>query len=342
MEHRDPSRPAPADPPRLDDEPPASATAPRAPSKRFARLVESPAVRRLAVDRLARALLALAAVAGLVVVGGSSLSRSVVAWLHRQKDYETRFADIVLEPPPPPWIKGGRPALLEAIRDGRANLQTFSILDLDLDKLLTDVRRNPWVARADRASKLYPDRVTVALAYREPVALVRAGAATPAPVDREGVVLPAEGLDLAKAGPLATIAAEPPAEPPRPGLAWPDGEPGEKARPRARVVRAARLAGQIKDALRDVGPTAWRPERVEILVHEPDQPGFWVEFDRTPVLWGLRATLDAPGEPTDLDKWRSLVARAAADGGLKPLAPDEYLDARDSLRVRKVPRAPER
>ncbi len=334
MEHREPPRIGPTDGPGLD---PGPGEVPRAPSRRFARLVESPAARRPAVNRIGRALLAVAAVVGLVVVGGSSLSRSVVAWLHRQQDYRVRFADIVLDPPPPPWIEGGRPALLESVRDGRGHLETVSILDLDLDRLLTDVRRNPWVARADRAEKSYPNRVAVSLAYREPVALVRTATGPPIPVDREGVALPLDGLDESKAGPLATIEDEPSSTPPGPGLAWPGDDPRARVSPHTRVVRGARLAGHLKDALRGVGPRDWRPESILILVDEPKHTGFWVEFDGTLVLWGRFAALDAPGDPSDAEKWRTLAAKAKADGGLKRLGPDEYLDASDGMRVHKIP-----
>ena len=328
MDRREPPRIGPADGPGLDLGA-ADPARPASPSRRFARLVESPAARRLATGRLGRAVLALAAVVGLVVVGGSSVSRSVVAWLHRRPEYRAMFADIALEPPPPPWIKGGREALLEAVRDDRSHLETLSILDLDLSHILTDFRRNPWVARADRAEKGYPNRLTVALAYREPVALVRAGPGPPTPVDREGVVLPASEFDPDRAGPLATIEAEPASSSPEPGLAWPG--PGE------RVLRAARLAGRLKDLLRAAAPGDWAPEAIEIRVDGPARSGFWVKVEGTFVLWSRYARLDAPDGPSDDDIWRALAAKARADGGLKPLGPGEYLDARDRFRVRKTP-----
>ncbi len=274
---------------------------------------------------------------GLAVAGGSSVSRTVVAWLHRRPEYRVRFDDIGLDPAPPPWIKGGRAALLDAIRDDRRHLESFSILDLDLDRLLTDVRRNPWVARADRASKSYPDKITVALAYREPVALVQSGTGPAVPVDRDGVALPLEGLDLAKAGRLVTIEAEPPATSPTPGLAWPgrDDDRPDRPGPRARVLRAARLAGYLKAYLQAIKPGEWSPGSVRILVHEPNV-GLWVEFDRTLVLWGRYATLGGPGEPSDDEKWRGLIAVAQAEGGLEPLKADEYLDGRDRMRVHTI------
>jgi hypothetical protein len=311
---------------------------PRAPSRRFVRSGEGDAPRRLAFDRLGRALLVSLVFVALAVAGGSSVSRTVVAWLHRRPEYRVRFDDIGLDPAPPPWIKGGRAALLEAIRDDRKHLLSFSILDLDLDRLLTDVRRNPWVARADRAAKSYPDRIAVALAYREPVALVQSGSGPPIPIDREGVALPADGLDMAKAGRLVTIEAESPATAPTPGLAWPgaDDDRPDKPGPRARVLHAARLAGHLKTYLQAIEPGEWSPGSVRILVHEPNV-GLWVEFDRTLVLWGRYATLGGPGEPCDDEKWRGLLSVARAAGGLQPLKVEEYLDGRDGMRVHTIP-----
>jgi hypothetical protein len=332
MEHHDPTRIGPDDGPSLDLGPDESAR----PSKRLVRSGE-PAPRRLAFDRLGRALLVSLVFVGLAVAGGSSVSRSVVAWLHRRPEYRVKFADIALAPPPPPWIKGGRTALLEAIRDDRRHLESFSILDLDLDRLLTDVRRNPWVARADGAAKSYPDRIGLTLTYREPVALVQTGTGPPWPIDREGVALPRDGLDASQAGPLVTIEAEPPSTAPKPGVIWPgdDDDRGDRPGPHARVVRAARLAGRLKAGLRPTEPGAWRPESVRILVHEANA-ALWVKFDKTMVLWGRYATLDAPGEISDDEKWNALAAKAARDGGLPTLGPDEYLDARDRMQVRMI------
>jgi hypothetical protein len=322
------------EPPSLDLGP---SEPPRAPSQRFVRAGESPGVRRLAFDRLGRALLVSLVFVALAAAGGSSVSRTVVAWLHRRPEYRVRFDDIGLDPGPPPWIKGGRAALLDAIRDDRKHLLSFSILDLDLDRLLTDVRRNPWVARADRAAKSYPDKITVALAYREPVALVQSGTGPAVPIDREGVALPAEGLDLAKAGRLVMIEAEPTTTSPTPGLAWPgpDDDRPDKPGPRARVLRAASLAGHLKAYLQAIKPGEWSPESVRILVHEPNV-GLWVEFDKTLVLWGRYATLGGPGEPSDDEKWRGLVAVARGEGGLKPLKAEEYLDGRDGMRIHTI------
>ena len=182
-------------PPGLDLRRPPT---PRAPSRRFARLVESPAARRVAAGRLGRTLLVLAAVAGLVVIGGSSVSRTVVAWLHRRPEYRIKFSEIALDPPPPPWIKGGGEALLESVRAGRKHLESLSILDLDLDHLLTDVRRNPWVARVERAEKSYSNRLSGVpgpTASRSPSSHAR-----PRPADagrpRRRAALPADELDI--------------------------------------------------------------------------------------------------------------------------------------------------
>jgi hypothetical protein len=336
MEHHEPPRIGPVEGPSTS----LGASEPPRATRRAARRADdepaAPAPRRLALDKLGKVIVLSLAALGLAFAGGSSVSRSVVAWLHRRPEYRVRFDDIVLEPEPPPWIKGGRRTLLDAIRGDRPHLEAFSALDLDLDRLLTDVRRNPWVARADRATKSYPGTIRVALAYREPVALVAAGAGPAVAIDREAVALPMDQLDVARAGPLVKIVAEPPPTAPTPGLAWPGEEGGrrDRAGPRARMDRAARLAGWLKDRLREPGSGRWSPASVEFWIYESRNAGFWVRFDETLVLWGLFPDLDAPGAPTDEEKWRRLLAIARAEGGLKPLGDGEYRDGRSGMAVR--------
>lgn len=306
---------------------------PRSASRRLGRLVEAQAVRRLALSRIGRAGLAFAVLAALTVVGGRSISRWMVAWLHARPEHRVAFRDLRLDPSPPPWIKGGREVLLEQVGGGRASLGSF--LDLDLDALLDDFRRNPWVARADRAVKDFPGRVTVSLRYREPVATVDLDGVRYV-LDREGVVLPSRDLDLNKAGRLVDLVADNPPPPPKPGLSWPDepdGRPG-------RVGRAARLAGFLKDRIRDeaVDLPQLTPDRVVANAEGSNAQGYWVRMadsQKMFVLWALPRSIDAPGEPADLDKWRWLTERIRGDG-LALSRNKEYVDFDASgLRVRR-------
>jgi len=322
MDRREPPRIGSIDASPLDLD---AARASLAPSRRFARLVGSPTVRRLVVAKVGRAGVIAATVLGLLVVGGWGLSQSLVKWLHHNKIYDLAFRDIELIPEPPRWIKSGRAGLLEQVRDGRDHLQSFSMLEVDLDKLLIDFRRNPWVARADRATRAYPNKIAVSLAYFEPVATVRCDKETYS-VDRDAIVLVQEEIDLQHAGPLVEIIAVKPRIDPKPGLAWPeeaDSSRSAKLEPRPRVALAAKLAGFFKHRLIAEGPTASSLVPDQIYAKDPEGLFIWMK-DKTLVFWGSFEKRGTPGEPTDLAKWEMLAAKAKAEGGLKVEA-KEYL-----------------
>jgi hypothetical protein len=278
----------------------------RTSSRPFARLVASPVARRLVVSRLGRAILGLAVLTVLLIVVGSSLSRNVVGWLHGQEVYRVEFKDIELVPAPPGWIKGGREELLEEVRGGRDDLESFSMLDLKLDALLTDFRRNPWIARADRATTANPKRVTVYLEYREPVAvvqIVQSDQRKRYPIDRGGIVLPGESLDLDHSGDLTKILVSIPLGEPRPGIEW----PGEAAEGRSRVILAARLAGFFKERLAEEVSVSQDLKPVKIFANDPNLTGLVVELaDRTFVLWTRFHSKQSGDEPTDTEKWDRL------------------------------------
>ncbi len=316
------------------------------PTGRLAGLVSSPVARRLAISKVGRAVVASAVVIGLLVVGGSNVWRSMETWLHRQTVHRLDFGAIELDPPPPGWIKGGRAALLEQVRADRAHLKSVSMLELSLDALLTDFRRNPWISRAEGAARDYPNRVRVRLAYREPVASVRTEHRGTWIVDREAVVLPADEVDTARAGRLVTIVARDPAGEPVAGLVWP-GDPAEMApaRPGAPspLLLAANLAGFLKDRSRDRADSA-NPPVPEFVVFARDEPrsirGLYVVLEGgTHVYWSGLADLDDPSAPGDTEKWRRLVDRAGRDGGLRVRPRDEFFDFnREGIEVRRWPR----
>ena len=296
-------------------------------SRRFARLVEHPAARRLAVSKLGRAVIGLAIVVALIVIGGSTLSKSVVTWLHRRPEYQTSFAVIELDPPPPPWIKGGRSLLLESIRAGRDSLLSFSALDLDLDALLADFRLNPWILRADRAETHHPNRIVVRLVYREPVAIVVLLDNTRYTIDAEGVVLSRGEIDFLRSGPLLEIHATNPPEEPKPGLSWPTSASERRAGRGDRVAVAARLAGFLKTKSdRLPKPPATQPDRRTRMFTNHGRE-LWVVFpDETMVCWTRFDSSVDPTEPSDAEKWDRLEVRAASPRGLRSAFPRGFFD----------------
>jgi hypothetical protein len=299
----------------------------RTSSRPFARLAASPVARKLAVSRIGRAILGLAVLTSLLIVVGSSLSRNLVPWLHGQDFYRVEFKDIELVPAPPAWIRGGRAELLEEVRGGRDDLESFSILDLKLDALLTDFRRNPWIARADRATSTNPKRVTVYLEYREPVAVVLTEGRKSYPIDRGGIVLPGESLDPDHSGNLTKILASVPLGEPRSGIEW----PGE-AEVRSRMILAARLAGFFRERAAEEASISPDARPVKIFANDPESTGLLVQLaDHTYVLW-TRFHSKHPGDgPTDAEKWDRLKAWSVER---KPAvhALEEYLEfTRDGI-----------
>jgi hypothetical protein len=306
----------------------------RAGIRRFGRLVPLPTARRLALSKIGPAGVIADVVLGLLVVGGSNLSQRLVAWLHGQAPYQLAFQDIELIPEPPKWLKPGRAGLLEQVRGDRDAFKLFSMADLDLDKLMTDFRRNPWIERVDRAIKTFPNRVAVSLTYFEPVAVVRYDRARFA-INRSAIVLPIGEIDSEYADSLIDIIAPKPHEAPRPGVEWPEASDPNDKESGSRVALAARIAGDFHDreVKRNGQPADFVPR--SIVVQEAD--GIWVQMeDETFVFWGRYSQSGKSDEPSDAQKWEWLEARGRGGWGLKSPA---YLSFdRDGVRLRNRPR----
>src|SRR4051812_31740807 len=123
MEHREHPRMAMSEGPPRDASDPAT-------TRRFARFVPAPNVRRLALSRIGLAIGASAGILGLVVLVMSQGIHSAAGWLHRQPLYA--LESITLDPPPPAWFRGGEGRFVARVGLGEARAQTGSVLDLDL------------------------------------------------------------------------------------------------------------------------------------------------------------------------------------------------------------------
>ncbi len=267
--------------------------------------------RRLAVTKLGRVGVVVAAIAGLLLVGGTSVSRWMVDWYHHRPEHQVAFRDIELVPPPPTWLTIGREGLLEQVRNGRKPLEVFSYFDLDQNVLLNDFRLNPWISRAEVATRTFPKTVTVSLVYREPVARVVTEEGGPFLVDREGVVLPRDDVDRSWAENLVEIMADNPPTEPEPGLAWPGDDPPGKIGPRSRVVQAARLARFFQDRRVKDSPKSPQTEPRKIY-DAKDSKVLWVYMadPKIVVNWGPIQDRNVAGEPSNFDKWRWLTEKA--------------------------------
>jgi hypothetical protein len=231
------------------------------------------------------------------------------------RDYLVAPTDVEI-PPPPNWIRGD--LRLEVFR--MAGLEgPLHLVDEDLcARLAAAFALHPWVAKVHEVRKRYPAHVKVDLSYRQPLLVVE----TPGellPVDRQGVLLPAEEFSpLEKArfprliglgtAPLGT-AGEP----------W--GDP--------RVLGAA----EIVDAL---GP-AWNELKLDRIAasskpisHTPEDY-LYVLLTRggTQIIWGRAPHIKAAGELTAAEKLRRLRTYVERHGTLEGRGGPQTLDVRD-------------
>ena len=290
MDHRDPPRIFSGDEPP-DDRP----TSPSGPGRRSGRLEASArsGARKPSPTRLGLALGLGLALVGLLAVGAPRAIRWVVARLHARPEHQIAFAEIELVPPPPAWIKGGAVGLLEEARRGANMPERFGALDIDKARIRNALAlHSPWVRAVDRVELSYPNRIAVAIRYREPVAFTYWKAGDPTfDLDAEGVILPRFDAEGRRAAGMVPIAAEDrrPIDA-RPGRYWssigPGGEVREPDPPIRDATALARFlrSGPIAEAEDDL-PPGWAIGKI-YLPRGPDPSLFVV-------------TRAEPGRPED-------------------------------------------
>ncbi|HEV3120693.1 MAG TPA: hypothetical protein VGY53_02265, partial [Isosphaeraceae bacterium] len=200
---------------------------------------------------------------------------------------------------------------------------------------------SPWVKRVTRIerSPLGGKRapVRVGMVYREPVAVAQALAKNGRPivVDEDGVVLPAEDLDMAAAGRLIVIirlAAD---------RYWGGPDASEELlEPDPAVLRAARLAGFLKRHQNRKSALAGAPPTWSIVAIDPAyRPGLVAQtHDSTQIVWGEPPGAEEPGNPTAEQKW-NFLSDWYEHGSVPQVKWPDYLEfTRRGMRVH--PRAP--
>ncbi|MDR3633932.1 MAG: hypothetical protein P4L84_09015 [Isosphaeraceae bacterium] len=286
-------------------------------SRRFARLVPAEAVRKLALSRMIIALVA--GLVGLLVVGSGFwyVGARAVGWVTRQDAYQVPFHDITLSPPPPAWFRGGSKAFLDHVRAAAMiKAERVPVLDGDLARLALAFQKSPWVRSVAQVRNVYPRQIIVTLQYREPVAIARSSGTPEWLVDRDGVILPAEGVNDEARKTLVALEHLGRPHDPRPGRAWQIYDDAQKsAREDPRASAAGRLASFLRssDASRDGG---WPPPVVAVLVGTSEKQLF-VQFEPfTRVRWGKAPGSELPDEPGAVEKWHLLQEwfRAHPDG----------------------------
>jgi hypothetical protein len=310
MEHREPPRIATA------DEPAHEAGGDPVRGRRFARFVTPPSVRRLSRTRIVLALVAGAALLYFLSLAGLYGLRSLRMFVHRQAEYQLKFGDIELDPPPPAWYRGGANRFLERVQGEAGALEDLSLLDLDLEQLRLAFQRDGWVRKA-RVEVINPNRVVVHLVYREPVALVRVEGSGRVLLDREAVILALDEaaldeVDLVAAAPLllhrGTGREDPPPFDPRVGQTWKSAK-GRNGLPELdeSVLAGTNLADLVRSAQAD-DRAQGRPIRFPAVIHQ-SRTKLWVQSrNDLLVFWGMPPGEELPGEPTFPVKWKVLGA----------------------------------
>lgn len=294
------------------------------------------APRRPALTRLVLAAVLAVVAVGLLGLGGSRAVRFLIDRLHRLPEYQLPFREIVLDPPPPPWIQSGRLGLLERVRVQAHWPELLPVLNLDLEDLARDFRNHSaWVARVRRPrgiERSYPNRLVVRLDYREPVAEVRCGPSAFV-LDGDAVILPADDLDRDAAGPLVRLHGLDPPFDGRPGQYWGSAADG-LAEPDPRAAAASRLAAFLKAKTRREAPGRLPFRPIAIRHRDPDGSLCVLGEASTWVCWGEAPGAEVPGRPTAAEKWEMLRAWARLHGPADVVDPD-FLDfTRDGVVVR--------
>jgi hypothetical protein len=304
----------------VDDEPPRA--------RRFPRLIGPPEAKHLAPHRMVLGGVAAVGVLAVAAVLGTQAARSVIAYVHAHPSYQLSFREVVLDPPPPPWFRGGASAFLEEVWSTPNEPRTFSTLDLDKNSLSLLFRNCAWVRKLSRITVGHPNRITVRLEYREPVAVASYPDGSEAWVDREGVLLPPDDIDREALGPIVGLHGFPPPSEPRFGEVWSGAEPRwGTSQPEPRAVEAAALAGFLRARLYDIAESLPRKPSAVVQLH--GTRGLVVQItygevipDSLLVYWGNDPLADAfVRDLGDHQKWtmlRDWVRRTAPGHGGKP------------------------
>jgi hypothetical protein len=239
------------------------------------------------------------------------------SWLGDQPAYQLPFREIVLDPPPPSWYRGGSFAFLEDVRRRARMPETIPLLKRNEVKLERAFEQSPWTEEVQRIT-YQPLGVTVRLAYRRPVALVEAASGRVYLVDPQAVILPQDDLDteikqFVRAQGLIEINGRRLADPrePKPGITWQplpgaaDAAPGND-----RIPAACRLAGFLVDRMRSIDRV--REAALSMRFINPmdlNGRGLFLKNDQsTYILWGEAPGEESPGNLTAEEKWGNLKA----------------------------------
>jgi hypothetical protein len=244
------------------------------------------------------------ATAAVVVVVGLLLPRlkELLPDLEKRSEYRLPATQIEITSPPH-WV----PHDLVAQVVERADLpKELSLLD---ENLVADVaeafRLSPWVEEVVAVSKSFPARVTVALTYRRPVAMVEVKQGH-YPIDAHGVLLPPQEFSVADTRAYPTITGVISTPQGAAGTDW--GDPV--------VEDAAELAAELAACWKNLGLTAIVCPRTADSHARIDEGVFLLEArGGSRIVWGHAPGTDHPGELSTKQKIGRLDAYVKRFGG---------------------------
>lgn len=328
MDHREPSRIVAAE--ERSDGLNDDADSPR----RGRRLKLARPAGRLDARRAVAALLLALSVALLLVYAGGRMVR----WLHGQPRYQLPFSQIELVPPPPSCFRGGAAAFLERARANVGEAEVLPLLDLAPGRVELVFKRFPWVERVDAVDRP-PGGLVVHLTYNEPVAKVLLPTGEQFALDRAARILPPEDLDVECAGGLIQINGRgiaPPARS-RAGLVW-KTETADSAETDRGVIQAAALAGFLLEPERRRQAEETPALRI-LVVATTESAGrglFLQNAEGAMILWGRGPGEERSGEPSAIEKWNLLTAKAKAEGIRRGDPGDYWAFVGDDLKYMKT------
>jgi hypothetical protein len=244
---------------------------------------------------------------GLLARGAWEVSRSQVA---HSPQYLLTPASIAVTAPPA-WVHGDVTAEVFHVMQLDGQLSVLDGPDELEKRLATAYASHPWIRSVGAITKTPPNRVTIALEYRAPLAAVAVGGAL-IPVDIDGAILPTRDLSADAMRYLPRIELSNPATPPPTvGSLWLD----------------PRLAGALS-LIQSFGPT-WNEMNL-FLVRIDSSPTvragqrFWsynvVSTGNTVVVWGAAPGFAPPDEAPFGRKLESLRRAIAQHGPLDSVA----------------------
>jgi len=239
----------------------------------------------------------------LVATGWLNTARD---WLAARPEYQVRWSEVKLEPAPPDYIRSGSAGVLAGVRKRLGNRESISSLGQAWSELAHAIPLgSPWVEEVKSiVVSSYPNQLKIELVYRQPVAVLNVPGNTGGKIvlDRQGVVLPIDDVDLKRAGSLIRIDGLSGPLEPRPGLTLvSSGSPDE---PRLEAALKLTNFAMSQSESHSTQPEPSLLQAVNLRygnrqIFAQTRDGLWV-------LWGDAPDLEPAGSLNALQKWNFL------------------------------------